>query len=88
VFASTGGAPAGGVRLDRATRMLYDRGALYVNGEHYHAAGRDAALLRRLADTRRLGAAQWAALGADARGIVEQWMEDGWLHALSAPLED
>jgi 50S ribosomal protein L16 3-hydroxylase len=88
VFASTGGAPEGGVRLDRATRMLYDRGALYVNGEHYHAAGRDAALLRRLADTRRLGAAQWAALGADARGIVEQWMEDGWLHALSAPLED
>jgi 50S ribosomal protein L16 3-hydroxylase len=85
VFHATGGTPEGGVRLDRATRMLYDRGALYVNGEHYHAAGRDATLLRRLADTRRLSAAQFAALGEDARGTVEQWMEDGWLHALPPP---
>ena len=81
VLATTGGTPAAGVVLDRATRMLYDRGALYVNGEHYHAAGRDAQLLRRLADHRRLGAAQVAGLGAQARGIVEQWLDDGWLHA-------
>lgn len=88
VFTPSGGDAAGGVVLDRATRMLYDRGALYVNGEHYHAAGRDAALLRRLADRRRLGAGEVAGLGAQARAIVEEWMEDGWLHAPAVATED
>ena len=45
-----------GVRLDRRTRMMYDARNVFINGEAYRAAGRDAALMRRLADDRQLGA--------------------------------
>ncbi len=69
------------VRLDRRTRMLYDARNVYVNGESFRAGGRDATLMRRLADDRRLDARQVASLGMDARAVLEQWAAAGWLHA-------
>lgn len=71
---------SGGVRLDRRTRMMYDAKHVFINGESYRAAGRDAALMRQLADARRLDAAQIGRLSADARTLLEQWADDGWLH--------
>ena len=71
----------GGVRLDRRTRMLYDRRHIYINGEAFRAGGRDATLIRRLADRRRLLASERAALGADAGQLIDQWARAGWLHA-------
>ena len=44
------------VQLDPRTRMLHDRRHVFINGEAWRAAGRDAALMRRLADHRRLEA--------------------------------
>ena len=44
------------VVLDRKTRMLYDERHVFINGESFRAAGRDATLARRLADRRRLDA--------------------------------
>jgi len=73
-------ADQGAVRLDARTRMLYDARHLYVNGESWRAAGRDAQLLQRLADARRLSAADRARLSAGAAAIVEDWLDDGWLH--------
>ena len=70
-----------GVRLDRRTRMLYDAHHVYINGEAYRAAGRDAALMRRLADRRRLEAVELAALGRGARALVDEWLAAGWLQA-------
>ena len=46
----------GALRLDRGTRMMYDRQHVFINGESYRASGRDAALMRRLADSRELNA--------------------------------
>ena len=43
------------VVLDRRTRMMYDARHVFINGESYRASGRDAALMRALADRRRLG---------------------------------
>ncbi len=43
------------VALDRRTRMLYDARHLYINGESFRAGGRDATLMRKLADQRALG---------------------------------
>ena len=78
------GAPLGhhaGVRLDRRTRMMYDRWHLFVNGESFRASGRDATLMRQLADERVLPAAQAARLSAEALALLDQWAQAGWLHA-------
>ena len=69
----------GDVRLDARTRMLYDARQLYVNGEAFVAAGRDAGLLRELADRRGLGAAAVARLSAQARAVLDDWLAAGWL---------
>ena len=68
------------VRLDRRTRLLYDGQALYANGEAVAVGGRDARVLRRLADRRVLDAAAVAALGAETRALIDGWCEAGWLH--------
>ncbi len=70
----------GALRLDARTRMLYDDHHVFVNGESWRAGGRDATLLRRLADARRLGAADRARLSPEAAAIVRDWLDDGWLH--------
>jgi 50S ribosomal protein L16 3-hydroxylase len=82
-----GGAPlaAGkGVQLDRRTRMLYDERHVFINGESFRAAGRDATLIRRLADERTLAAPSLARLSEGARELLDQWAQAGWLHALDS----
>jgi 50S ribosomal protein L16 3-hydroxylase len=71
----------GGVVLDRRTRMLYDDSHIFVNGESYRASGRDATLMRRLADRRGLDAADVARLGPQARELLARWAESGWCAA-------
>lgn len=68
------------VALDRRTRMLYDDDFLFVNGESFSVRGRDAVLLRRLADTRRLDVAGLGRLSRSASEHLSQWHEAGWLH--------
>jgi hypothetical protein len=50
--------------------MLYDDAHVYLNGEAFRAGGRDATLMRALADARRLGPAALARLSAEARGLL------------------
>jgi 50S ribosomal protein L16 3-hydroxylase len=69
------------VSLDRRTRMLYDERHLYINGESFRAAGRDARLMQRLADQRVLGARDLARASDDALALLGDWCEAGWLHA-------
>ena len=73
-------AGAGGVRLDARSRMLYDGRHVFLNGEAYTAAGRDARLMRQLADARRLTAAERARLGVAAAALLAEWMAAGWVH--------
>lgn len=70
-----------GVVVDRRTRMLHDRRHVFINGESYRAGGRDATLMRRLADRRRLDAAEVASLSEDARLLLDEWVRAGWIHA-------
>jgi 50S ribosomal protein L16 3-hydroxylase len=72
------------VVLDARTRMLYDKRHIFVNGESWRAAGRDATLMRRLADQRRLQAVDLAGASQAARDLLRQWYEAGWLHALKS----
>ncbi len=72
--------PAGqGVQLDPRSRMMYDDAHVFLNGESFRAAGRDAQLMRRLADARELGAAEVVRLSEGARELLDQWTEDGWM---------
>lgn len=73
-------AGAAGLVLDRRTRMMYDARHVFINGEGYLASGRDAALMRRLADARSLGARERARLTAPAQELIEAWWQAGWIH--------
>ena len=70
-----------GVALHRRSRMLYDAQHIFLNGEGFAVAGRDARLLRRLADQRALSAKDCAALSASAQEALAEWAQAGWLQA-------
>jgi len=74
-------APGQGARLDRRSRMMYDKAHVFINGESYRAGGRDARLMQALADARALSARQVAQLSAGALDLLNQWAEDGWVQA-------
>jgi len=78
------GAPTGmieHVALDRRTRMMYDGKHIFINGESYRAAGRDATLMRRLADRRALEGADLQRASDEALELIAAWCEAGWAHA-------
>jgi 50S ribosomal protein L16 3-hydroxylase len=66
--------------LDARTRMLHDARHVFINGESWLAGGRDATLLRRLADTRRLERADLERASDAARELLLAWCEAGWAH--------
>jgi len=70
--------PARAVALARRTRMLYDERFVYVNGEAYRAGGRDATLMRELADRRRLDAKSVAGASVAASELLADWLRAGW----------
>lgn len=69
----------GAVRPHSRSRLMYDEGHVYLNGESFHASGRDARLMRRLADEGHLSASDLALLSPPARQLMSQWVEDGWM---------
>ena len=83
VWFDGGGALADGqgVRLDARTRMMYDDHHVFINGESFRAAGRDAKLMQALADARELDARSVARLGGEAQALLRDWVEAGWAHA-------
>jgi len=70
-----------GVRLDRKSRMMYDAHHVFINGESYRAGGRDATLMRRLADQRQLTARDLARASDDALELLSSWCDAGWAHS-------
>lgn len=70
---------ASGVRLDRRTRMLYDQQHLFINGESVRAGGRDARLMQKLANDRRLLPSDLSRASSGAKDLLQLWGESGWL---------
>ncbi len=68
------------VVLDRRTRMMHDAHHVFINGESFKAGGRDAQLLRRLSNDRRLDARAVSQLSALALELLSDWCDDGWMH--------
>jgi 50S ribosomal protein L16 3-hydroxylase len=82
VWFDTGDVPVsglGGVRLDPRTRAMYDDAHVFINGESFRASGRDARLMRRLADRRELGRDDLGALSPGARELLDDWLAAGWV---------
>ena len=71
---------AQGLVLDRRSRMMFDAKHIFINGEGFLATGRDATLMRQLANERTLSAAEVKRLGVKARELVLDWYNAGWLH--------
>jgi 50S ribosomal protein L16 3-hydroxylase len=67
--------------LDRRTRMLYDDEHVFINGESFRAGGQDAMLMRQLADQRSLGASQWVRATDEAKQLLAEWADAGWMHS-------
>jgi 50S ribosomal protein L16 3-hydroxylase len=68
------------IRLDRRTKMMFDAQHIFINGEGFRAGGRDATLMKRLADERCLSAKDLSLTSAEARGLLVIWFEAGWLN--------
>ncbi len=84
-FDASAAGPAGsGLRLDARTRMAYDTRHVFINGESFVAAGRDARLMRVLADTRELSARERGSLSAGAAELMHEWLGAGWAHEVPA----
>jgi 50S ribosomal protein L16 3-hydroxylase len=69
------------VYLDRRSKMMYDEHHIFLNGESWRAAGKDAALMRQLADSRELTEVQLAKASPEALSLLMAWCDDGWLQA-------
>ena len=61
--------------------MVYDDRHVFINGEAFVAGGRDARLMRQLADQRSLAAADVARLGQGAHDLLGEWADAGWVQA-------
>jgi 50S ribosomal protein L16 3-hydroxylase len=59
--------------------MMYDAKHIFNNGESYLAGGRDATLMRKLADTRALSRADLAKASDDALELLSSWFDAGWV---------
>ncbi len=70
------------LKLDRRTKMMFDERHVFINGESFLAQGRDALLMRRLANERCLAGADLKRASAGAQGLLQDWIEAGWMHEL------
>jgi 50S ribosomal protein L16 3-hydroxylase len=69
------------LKLDAATRMMFDDKHIFINGESFAASGADAKLMRKLANERELLAADLAKASTGARELLTEWLGAGWCHA-------
>ena len=68
--------------LHPGTRMMFDAKHVFINGESYRAGGRDATLMRALANARRLDVEAILRASEDALVLLGDWCEAGWLQAV------
>ena len=78
--ASPPGNGASALQLDARTRMAYDARHVFINGESFVAGGRDARLMRVLADARQLSVRERQGLSAGAAELLNEWLGAGWAH--------
>lgn len=78
-------ADAHGLRLNRASRMLYARDAVAINGECHAVPKASRATVRRLADQRELAPGCLAAAAPALIVLLHDWYSAGWLSLQARP---
>ena len=68
-----------GVKLTLQSQMMFDKRHIFLNGESWRAAGKDAKLMQKLANPRFLDASDLVKASEDAIGLLQDWLEQGWL---------
>jgi 50S ribosomal protein L16 3-hydroxylase len=68
------------IKLDAATRMMFDTKHIFINGESFAAGGADAKLMQKLANQRELLAADLAKASSGAQELLTEWICAGWCH--------
>ena len=68
-----------GVKLALQSQMMFDARHIFLNGESWRAAGKDAKLMQKLANQRILDASDLAKASEDAIGLLQDWLDQGWL---------
>ncbi len=69
------------IKLDAATRMMFDDKHIFINGESFAASGADAKLMRQLANERELLTSDLAKASGGALDLLGEWIQAGWCHA-------
>jgi 50S ribosomal protein L16 3-hydroxylase len=67
------------VELSARSQMMFDARHIFLNGESWRAAGKDAVLMQRLANQRFLEAKDLAKASDGAMSLLQEWADVGWL---------
>ncbi|HET7772894.1 MAG TPA: winged helix domain-containing protein, partial [Burkholderiaceae bacterium] len=78
-FTPQAGSLKQGLVLARQTVASYSGRWFFMNGLSWEVAGSDAKLLRQLADSGQLNAAQWRAASGALQDQFNYWQEIGWI---------
>ena len=70
------------VELSSRSQMMFDARHIFLNGESWRAAGKDATLMRRLADQRYLNPEELTKASDGAMSLLQEWIAEGWLVSL------
>ena len=68
------------ILLHPATRMSFDAKHMFINGQSFQCAGKDAKLLRKLADERQIDAIELRAGSPALMPAIGEFAKEGWLH--------
>ena len=67
------------VDLHPRSQMLFDARHIFLNGESWRAAGKDAILMQRLANQRFLEPKDLTKASDGAMALLQEWADGGWL---------
>lgn len=68
-----------GVKLALQSQMMFDARHIFLNGESWRAAGKDAKLMQKLANQRFLDSSDLAKASDASQALLQDWLEQGWL---------
>ena len=67
------------IELSLNSQMMFDTRHIFLNGESWRAAGKDAALMQRLANQRFLEPKDLNKASDGAMALLQEWADMGWL---------
>jgi len=67
------------IDLSPRSQMLFDARHVFLNGESWRAAGKDATLMQRLANQRFLEPKDLTKASDGALALLQEWADAGWL---------